>query len=177
MQRILGIVRSFGCSFAWLFTHGTHHATPLTTDCYGNFSLATPSKGPKQRTPRKYAWGVRETQKSLARFDSKRSGLSRQTAPTSRQQCCETRATPSIPMPVPQQMPRKRRKETISLPHRDVMRLARVIIKLKSRQNRVEFLAADNVTLSFLRHEQSISVDMTSINRALTNRCRWLTIQ
>jgi hypothetical protein len=74
-------------------------------------------------------------------------------------------------------MPPKRRKETITLSHWDVMRLARVIIKLKSRQNRVEFLAADNLTLSFPRRQQSISVAATSINRALTMAVEWLTIQ
>jgi hypothetical protein len=92
--------------------------------------------------------------------------------------CPEIWASPAIPIARPQaNSAQKGRKETITLSHRDVMRLARVIIKPKSGQDRVEFLAADNLTLSFLRRQQSISVDKTSINRALTNRCRWLTIQ
>jgi hypothetical protein len=56
------------------------------------------------------------------------------------------------------------------------MRLARVIIKLKSGRELVEFLAADNLRVSFVRRRKAICADETGINGALTNRARWLTI-
>jgi hypothetical protein len=56
------------------------------------------------------------------------------------------------------------------------MRLARVIIKLKSGRDFVEFLAADSLRVSFPRRRKAICAETTGINEALTNRCRWLTI-
>jgi hypothetical protein len=56
------------------------------------------------------------------------------------------------------------------------MRLARVIIKLKSGQDFVEFLTADKLRVAFLGQRNANCADATGINGALTNRCRWLTI-
>jgi hypothetical protein len=56
------------------------------------------------------------------------------------------------------------------------MRLARVIIKLKSGQDFVEFLTADKLRVAFLGQRSANCADATGINGALTNRCRWLTI-
>jgi hypothetical protein len=57
------------------------------------------------------------------------------------------------------------------------MRLARVIIKLKSGQDFVEFLAADKLHVSTVGQSDATCADATGINGALTNRCRWLTIR
>jgi hypothetical protein len=56
------------------------------------------------------------------------------------------------------------------------MRLARVIIKLKSGQELVEFLAADNLPVSFVGQQKPICAEATGINGALTNPALWLTI-
>jgi hypothetical protein len=56
------------------------------------------------------------------------------------------------------------------------MRLAHVIIKLKSGQELVEFLAADNLPVSFVGQQKPICVEATGINGALTNPALWLTI-
>jgi hypothetical protein len=67
--------------------------------------------------------------------------------------------------------------ETVPPSHSNVMRLARVIIKPESGRDFVEFLAADNLRVSFSRRRKAICADTTGINGALTNRCRWLTIR
>src|SRR5215813_13162478 len=55
--------------------------------------------------------------------------------------------------------------------HANVMRLARVIIKLKSGQELVEFLAADKLRVAFLGRRNTICADAAGINGALTNQC------
>jgi hypothetical protein len=85
---------------------------------------------------------------------------------------------PIVRIAHPRQMPpfRRRRAKRLLPSHSNVMRLARVIIKLKSGRELVEFLAADNLRVSFPRPRQSICAETTGINGALTNRARWLTI-
>jgi hypothetical protein len=70
----------------------------------------------------------------------------------------------------------KAENETVPPSHSNVMRLARVIIKLKSGRELVEFLAADNLRVSFPRQRKTIFAETTGINGALTNRAGWLTI-
>jgi hypothetical protein len=53
----------------------------------------------------------------------------------------------------------------------------RVIIKLKSRQNRVEFLAPGNLSLSLLRQSRAALQEAPDINPALTIAIEGLTIQ
>jgi hypothetical protein len=50
------------------------------------------------------------------------------------------------------------------------MRLARVIIEPESGRDFVEFLAADNLRVSFVGQRNAICAEATGINGALTNR-------
>jgi hypothetical protein len=52
----------------------------------------------------------------------------------------------------------------------NVMRLARVIIEPESGRDFVEFLAADNLRVSFVGQRKTICAETTGINGALTNR-------
>jgi hypothetical protein len=76
----------------------------------------------------------------------------------------ETTVCPPIPFSRTKQTPPAKRKKTVCLSHREVIQPGRVIIKLKSRPNRVEFLTADNPSLSFVGREQAERAEMTGIN-------------
>jgi len=56
------------------------------------------------------------------------------------------------------------------------MRPARVIIKLKSGLNGVEFLTADNLCVSFVGQRDEACEHVAALNDPLTNRRLWLTI-
>ena len=73
--------------------------------------------------------------------------------------------------------PLKAASETVPPSQANVMRLARVIIEPESGRDFVEFLAADNLRVSFVGQRKSICAEATGINGALTNRALWLTIR
>jgi hypothetical protein len=60
--------------------------------------------------------------------------------------------------------------KTVSPSQANVMRLARVIIEPESGRELVEFLAADNLRVSFVGQRKTICREATGINGALTNR-------
>ena len=57
------------------------------------------------------------------------------------------------------------------------MRLARVIIKLKSGLNREEILSADNLCVSISGQQKKSCAGSGQFKNALTNRRAWLTIR
>jgi hypothetical protein len=64
----------------------------------------------------------------------------------------------------------KAESETVAPSQANVMRLARVIIEPESGRDFVEFLAADNLRVSFVGQRNAICREATGINGALTNR-------
>jgi hypothetical protein len=64
----------------------------------------------------------------------------------------------------------KAERETVPPSQANVMRLARVIIEPESGRDFVEFLAADNLRVSFVGQRKTICAETTGINGALTNR-------
>ena len=80
-------------------------------------------------------------------------------------------ATPSFASPIPGKCRLFEGGEPTGSPSQaNVMRLARVIIEPESGRDFVEFLAADNLRVSFVGQRKTICADRAGINGALTNR-------
>jgi hypothetical protein len=79
--------------------------------------------------------------------------------------------------PSPATAASRSKSETVPpVSQKGVMRPARVIIKLESGLNGVEFLAADNLCVAFLGQRDETCDHVGGLNDALTNQRLWLTI-
>ena len=74
--------------------------------------------------------------------------------------CC---ACPSIALPVPGKCRLSRKLDGFPPSRQSVMRLARVIIKLESRQNLGMILSASNLSMALLRRRNANCADLTGL--------------